>query len=239
MQIAKDPRYTALPERRCRQLFNQFHSTLKDQQPVANPTPVSESAAAPSSSSPPPRSPSSPTPATSWSSSSPAESQPLSASRLAESSTSEQEEDQQQHWEDPGPGQGLAELTQQAGAQMPTAGDMTNGKASGGVQSAGQLDALEALRQDQARLKAEYDRMEVSNLAVQMAVLAWYLFWVKTQTVMLDNHEWHAACHSVWGQYNMAEAAQEAWAKLWGTLCFSLLNCLAASSLLFFGWLEV
>ncbi len=96
----------------------------------------------------------------------------MSASRLAQTSTSAQEEDQQQHWEDLGPGQGLAELTQQAGAQMPTAGDMTNGKGTGGVQSAGQLDALEALRQEQARLKAEYDRMEVSNVAVQMAMLA-------------------------------------------------------------------
>ena len=89
----------------------------------------------------------------------------MSASRLAQTSTSAQEESQQQHWEDVGPGQGLAELTQQAGAQMPTAGDMTNGKSTGGWQSAGQLDALEALRLEQARLKAEYDRMEVSNMA--------------------------------------------------------------------------
>ena len=89
----------------------------------------------------------------------------MSASRLAQTSTSAQEESQQQHWEDVGPGQGLAELTQQAGAQMPTAGDMTNRKSTGGWQSAGQLDALEALRLEQARLKAEYDRMEVSNMA--------------------------------------------------------------------------
>ena len=44
--------------------------------------------------------------------------------------------------------------TQQAGAQVPTAR---------GVQPAAQVDALEALRQEQARLKAEYDRMEVSS----------------------------------------------------------------------------
>lgn len=173
LQIAQDPRYTALPERRCRQLFNQFHSTLKDQQPLADPTPVFSSAAAPSSSSLPSHSSSSPMLATSRSSSSPAESDRMSASRLAQTSTSAQEEDQQQHWEDLGPGQGLAELTQQAGAQVPTAGGMTNGACSSGLQSTGQLDALEALRQDQARLKAEYDRMEVSNVAVQMPMLAW------------------------------------------------------------------
>ncbi|KAL0031978.1 hypothetical protein WJX79_009976 [Trebouxia sp. C0005] len=97
-QIAQDPRYTALPERRCRQLFNQFHSTLKDQQPLADPRP------------------------------------------------------------------GLAE---QAGAQIPTAGDMANGAGSSGVQSVGQLDALEALRQEQARLKAEYDRMEAKLLEME------------------------------------------------------------------------
>ncbi|KAL0019460.1 hypothetical protein WJX77_005863 [Trebouxia sp. C0004] len=92
-QIAQDPRYTALPERCCRQLFNQFHSTLKDQQPVADPTP--------------------------------------------------------------------------AGVQMPTAGDMTDREGSGRLQSAGQLDALEALRQEQARLKAEYDRMEAKLLEME------------------------------------------------------------------------
>lgn len=166
-QVAQDPRYTALQERCCRQLFNQFHSTLKDQQPLADPTPVTSSAGAPSSSLPTLHSSSPPMPVTSWSSSSPAESERMSASRLAQTSTSAQEESQQQHWEDVGPGQGLAELTQQAGAQMPTAGDMTNGKSTGGWQSAGQLDALEALRLEQARLKAEYDRMEAKLLEME------------------------------------------------------------------------
>ncbi len=96
----------------------------------------------------------------------------MSASRLDQTATSAQEEDQQQRWEDLGPGQGLAELTQQAGALMPTAGGMTTGAGSGGLQSTGQVDALEALRQEQARLKAEYDRMEVSNRAIHMPVLA-------------------------------------------------------------------
>lgn len=119
----------------------------------------------------------------------------MSASRLAQTSTSAQEEDQQQHWEDLGPGQGLAELTQQAGAQIPTAGGTTNGAGSSGLQSTGQLDALEALRQDQARLKAEYDRMEVSNVAVQMPVLVWCMLciWIG----VLDNLVWHAGCHSI------------------------------------------
>ena len=55
----------------------------------------------------------------------------------------------------PGPGQGLAELTQPQTAA-------TGSKAQ---QPVTQLDALEALRQEQARLKAEYDRMEVSSFA--------------------------------------------------------------------------
>lgn len=159
MQISQDPRYTALPERRCRQLFNQYHSTLKDLQ--------SAPATAPSSSSPPPALSSAPATA---SSSAPGDQPPLSteeeqagevASRLGRLSEQlaanalqqpSSEEEQRS-----GPGQGLAALTQPNGAQLPRAGDMSNK----GQQSGVQLDALEALRQEQARLKAEYDRMEV------------------------------------------------------------------------------
>ena len=35
MQISQDPRFNALPEKRCRQLFNEYHSTLKDLQTAA------------------------------------------------------------------------------------------------------------------------------------------------------------------------------------------------------------
>lgn len=56
-------------------------------------------------------------------------------------------------------GQGLEALTQPSGAQLPRAGG--DAGSSKGQQSGVQLDALEALRQEQARLKAEYDRMEV------------------------------------------------------------------------------
>lgn len=46
---------------------------------------------------------------------------------------------------------------------MPTARGARGEDVPRGVQPAAQLDALEALRQEQARLKAEYDRMEVSS----------------------------------------------------------------------------
>ena len=86
-------------------------------------------------------------------------SEQFAGSALPQPSTSGR---QQQVWDQAGPGQGLAELTQPDGAQVPAAGDISNE----GQQSAAQLGALEALRQEQARLKAEYDRMEVrvSNL---------------------------------------------------------------------------
>jgi len=142
LQITPDPRYTALPERRCRQLFNQYHSTLKDLQTAQDPIPTSSVFSSSSFSASIP----------STSSSSPALEQP---------STSEEEEEQQ-HWEQLGPGQGLAELTQLNREQVPMAGDKSSREESGGLQSAAQPDALDALRQEQARLKAEYDRMEVS-----------------------------------------------------------------------------
>ena len=180
LQISQDPRYTALPERRCRQLFNQYHSTLKDLQSAPATPP-------PSSSSPPPPA-ASPTPATASSSSTPggdqsllsAEeeqagevasrlgrlSEQLAASALQQSGGEEEQYGQSAKKSRPvgkeeqygSLGQGLAALTQPSGAQLPRGG--VAGSSKGG-QSGVQLDALEALRQEQARLKAEYDRMEV------------------------------------------------------------------------------
>lgn len=159
-RIGQDPRYTALPERRCRQLFNTYHSTLKDLQSAPSRASSSRSFIAwPSSSA-----------ATASSSSSVQSSlteeeagevasalgqlsEQFAGSALPQPSTSGR---QQQVWDQAGPGQGLAELTQPDGAQVPAAGDISNE----GQQSAAQLGALEALRQEQARLKAEYDRME-------------------------------------------------------------------------------
>lgn len=156
LQISQDHRYTALPERRCRQLFNQYHSTLKDLQ--------SAPATPPSSSSTPA---SSTTPATA-SSASPGDSLPpltpeeagKAASalwQLSEQLAASTRQQASSEGEQLGPGQGLAELAQPNGAQAPSAGNVS----SQGQQSIVQLDALEALRQEQARLKAEYDRMEV------------------------------------------------------------------------------
>ena len=177
MQISQDPRYTALPERRCRQLFNQYHSTLKDLQ--------SAPATAPSSSSTPPEAAASSSPATASSSAS-GDQSPLSveeeqagevalrlgrlSEKLAASALQQpsSEEEQQR-----GPGQGLAALTQPNGAQVPRAGDMSNK----GQQSGVQLDALEALRQEQARLKAEYDRMEVGHSCTRGCVCVCECLW--------------------------------------------------------------
>ena len=161
MQISQDPRYMALPERRCRQLFNQYHSTLKDLQ--------SAPATAPTSSSTPSAPAPSSAPATASSSAS-GDQSPLSteeeqagevASRLGQLSeqlaASALEQPSSKEEQQRGLGQGLSALTQLNGAQMPRVGDRSNK----GQQSGVQLDALEALRQEQARLKAEYDRMEV------------------------------------------------------------------------------
>ena len=151
----------ALPERRCRQLFNQYHSTLKDLQSAPATALTSDS----SPSSPAPSS----APATASSSAS-GDQSPLSteeeqarevatrrgrlSEQLAASALQQPAREEEQLR---GPGQGLAALTQQNGAQMPRLGYRSNK----GQQSGVQLDALEALRQEQARLKAEYDRMEV------------------------------------------------------------------------------
>lgn len=161
LQISQDPRYTALPERCCRQLFNQYHSTLKDLQ--------SAPATDPSSSSSPSAQADSSSPVTASSSAS-GDQAPLSteeeqagevalrlgrlSEQLAASALQQPSSEEEQRR---GPGQGLAALTQPNGAQVPRARIISSKVQQSGVQ----LDALEALRQEQARLKAEYDRMEV------------------------------------------------------------------------------
>ena len=145
LQISQDPRYTALPERRCRQLFNAYHSTLKDLQ------------SAPDTAS----SDSSQTIASASSSSAPASSSSMQAEPDVALGQGSIRDDEQQLWQQLGPGQVMAELTQRDGAQVPTAEALSGGEGLGPIQSAAQLDALDALRQEQARLKAEYDRMEV------------------------------------------------------------------------------
>ena len=164
MQIGQDPRYTALPERRCRQLFNQYHSTLKDLQTApsqafsrfsrSSGAQPSSSAAKASSSSSLAQPLSTEEEAGNVASALGQLSEQLAGSAAQQPSTNRE---QQQRQDQVGPGQGLAELTQPGGAQVPSAGDIS----TGGQQSAPQLDALETLRQEQARLKAEYDRMEV------------------------------------------------------------------------------
>ncbi|KAL3149568.1 hypothetical protein ABBQ32_002344 [Trebouxia sp. C0010 RCD-2024] len=154
-QISQDPRYTALPERRCRQLFNQYHSTLKDLQSAPATSPPSTTPATASSStgdeSLPPLTPEEAGKAASalW----------QLSEQLAASSRQQAPTEGAQL----GPGQDLAELAQPNGAQAPSAGDSD----SLGQQSVVQLDALEALRQEQARLKAEYDRMEAKLLEME------------------------------------------------------------------------
>ena len=63
-------------------------------------------------------------------------------------------EDEQQLLQQVGPGQGLTELSQQSA----------------------QPDALDALRQEQTRMKAEYDRMEVNFGTTQLRTDAFHSF---------------------------------------------------------------
>lgn len=155
LQISQDLRYTALPERRCRQLFNQYHSTLKDLQ-SAPATSASSSYPSPSSTATAPSSPS----GDSSSSLTPEEAEKAASAlwQLSEQlAASTRQQQPSSGGEQLRPGKGSAELAQPNGAQLPSAGDI----GSQAQPSVVQLDALEGLRQEQARLKAEYDRMEV------------------------------------------------------------------------------
>lgn len=138
MQIYSDPCYTALPERRCRQLFNQYHSALRDLQPNV-PAPSSTLLSQQAS-----------TPAQSISQASPPQSAIDTATAgqadLASVTQLEQE--------------GSAVEEAMATASMPSAVDQLPVT----VDSSHTEDALELLRQEQAQLKREYDRMQVQTL---------------------------------------------------------------------------
>ena len=82
-----------------------------------------------------------------------------SAPKQAPAQGQQEEEDRKQRQQE-GPGRGSSQLTQPERGQVPGARGVGNG-VSGGGQDGAQADALDALRQEQARLKAEYDRMEV------------------------------------------------------------------------------
>lgn len=148
----------ALPERRCRQLFNQYHSTLKDLQSAPATALTSDSSPSAPAPSFAPATASSSAPGDQSTEEEQAGEVASKLGRLSEqlaASALQQPPREEEQLRDPG--QGLAALTQQNGAQMPRLGYRSNK----GQQSGVQLDALEALRQEQARLKAEYDRMEV------------------------------------------------------------------------------
>lgn len=132
LQIELDPRYTALPERRCRQLFNQYHSTLKDLQPIVS---------GPSETLLPQQSPASPAISVAHS----------PAVSYAESAN-------------------VTQLEQEVAAVEEAVADTAMQSASAGipvaVESNQTEDALELLRQEQAQMKREYDRMQVCYVSL-------------------------------------------------------------------------
>lgn len=147
MQIQSHPSYTALPERRSRQLFNQYHSTLKDLQPVlpsSSHAPTKEQASAAQS----PAQPSGMHSVPGMLRRSHAQSQDtdLTPARPAVS---------QLEQEVVAVEEAMADVAMQSAvAQQPTASEANPSD-----------DALEVLRQEQAQMKREYDRMQVGGHA--------------------------------------------------------------------------
>ena len=144
LQIELDPRYTALPERRCRQLFNQYHSTLRDLQSIVS---------APSETLLPQQSPATPA---------------ISVAHSAAVSYAESAN--------------VTQLEQEVAAVEEAMADTAMQSASAGipvaVESNQTEDALELLRQEQAQMKREYDRMQVCYVSLlspcSHATSPWY-----------------------------------------------------------------